>query len=131
MKVRQALLHGRVVVEAEGDDVKQLWKQLGQAADAFEADSACGACGSANIRLNCRTVDKFDYYEIKCVDCGAELSFGQRMDGGLFPKRKDDDGRSLGSNGWRKYQAKALEPTAVFSDGSPAPPVPPGARRRE
>jgi hypothetical protein len=54
---------------------------------------------SPEIRPNCRTVDGFDYYSLRCLACGAELSFGQRKDGsGLFPKRKTDDGAPAGES---------------------------------
>src|SRR5215469_8582217 len=99
MKARLALLHGRLAVEVDASDPKDLFRQLGQMAEVFEADAACGACGSEAIRPNCRSVDNFDYYALRCNACGAELSFGQRKDGGLFPKRQDGEGRLLAHGG--------------------------------
>ena len=51
-----------------------------------------------------RTVEGNDYFELKCTDCGAVLSFGQHKKGGtLFPKRKDESGW-LKNKGWHKWQ---------------------------
>ena len=58
-------------------------------------------------------MDSFDYYSLRCSSCGAELAFGQRKDGGLFPRRKDDAGNYLEDNGWRRYKAqRAVEASA-------------------
>jgi hypothetical protein len=32
-----------LVIEVEGNDPKELFKQLGQMADTFETDTSCGA----------------------------------------------------------------------------------------
>jgi hypothetical protein len=115
MKARLALLHGRLVIEAEGVDVKTLFRELGAAAEILETDINCGCCGSADIRPNCRTIDNFDYYALHCNACGAELSFGQRRDGGLFVKRKDEHGKPLPDGGWRRWQQRAVEAPPLFS----------------
>ena len=109
MKARLALLHGRLIVEAEGTDPKVLFKELGAMAEVFEADVCCGACGSEAIRPNVRTVDGFDYYSLHCSQCHAELSFGQRRDGGLFAKRKHEDGKPLADGGWRRWQQRVID----------------------
>ena len=47
-----------------------------------------------------RTVDDNEYYELRCMDCGAKLAFGSmKKGGGLFPKRKDADGK-LATRQW-------------------------------
>jgi len=110
MTAKLSLLNRRLVIEAGANDPKELFKQLGQVAEIFEADTCCGACGSLEIRPNCRTVDSYDYYSLHCSACGAELTFGQRKDGGLFAKRKDDSGNCLEDNGWRRYKSqRAIE----------------------
>ena len=46
-----------------------------------------------------------DYYEMRCLSCGAALSYGQHKKGGtLFPKRKDENGNWLDNGGWQKWQ---------------------------
>lgn len=112
MKATLSLLNRRLVVTAEGADVKQMFRELGQMAEVFECDSQCGACGSLDIRPGFRSVDGFDYYSLCCSACGAQLSLGQRKDGGLFVKRKDEQGRPLPDNGWRKWQQRAIEAAA-------------------
>ena len=54
----------------------------------FTSEEKCGLCGSNNLRFVVRNVEGNDYYELRCVDCGALLAFGQHKKGGtLFPKR--------------------------------------------
>jgi hypothetical protein len=41
------------------------------------------------------------------MKCGARLSFGvHKKGGGLFPKRKDNEGNWLSDNGWVKWNPK-------------------------
>jgi hypothetical protein len=109
MIAKLSLLSRRLIIEAEAADVKTLFRELGSAADVFEADDHCQACGSEPIRPHCRTVDGLEYYSLKCTECQAELSFGQRKDGGLFAKRKDDLGHNLEDGGWKRWQHRAIE----------------------
>jgi hypothetical protein len=90
MTAKLTLLNRRMVVEAEGADAKSLFSELGMLAEILEADASCGSCGSAEIRPGCRVIDQFEYFFLHCSACGAELSFGQRREGGLFPKRKTE-----------------------------------------
>lgn len=92
--------------ELEGSGQKEVFKELALIQEIF-AEEKCGLCKSTNLKFVVRSVEGNDYYEIRCVDCGALLSFGQHKKGGtLFPKRKDDDGNRLPNNGWHKYQKK-------------------------
>lgn len=92
-------------IEVEAPDLKGLFAQISDAQDAFDAATKCGACGSPYIRFRHRVVDKFDFYSMNCSACGAELKFGQRMEGGgLFAKRKDEDMKPLPNGGWAKYE---------------------------
>ena len=116
MTAKLTLLSGRLLVEASGTDVKTLFRELGLMAEIFEADAACGACHSQEIRPSVRAVDGYEYYSLHCTICGAELSFGQRRDGsGLYPKRKTDDGSPLPDGGWRRYQQRAIDAPAFPS----------------
>jgi hypothetical protein len=116
MTARLSLLNRRLIVEASGADPKSLFRELGLLAEIFEADAACGACHSQEIRPSCRIVDGYEYYSLHCTICGAELSFGQRKDGtGLFAKRKTDDGAPLPDGGWRRYQQRAIDAPASSS----------------
>jgi hypothetical protein len=57
-----------------------------------------------------RENDGNEYYEIRCVDCGAKLAFGaNKKGGGLFPRRKDAEGNWLPDNGWTKWNPKTKQ----------------------
>lgn len=89
--------------ELEGAGQKELFKELATIQEIF-GEEKCGHCGKPNIRYLVRNVEDNNYYELKCQDCGAVLSFGQHKKGGtLFPKRKDDEGNYIPNKGWYKW----------------------------
>lgn len=90
--------------ELEGSGQKEIFKELATIQEIF-GEEQCGVCKKSNIKYVVRTVDDNDYYELRCNDCGAVLSFGQHKKGGtLFPKRKDEKNNWLPNNGWHKWQ---------------------------
>tara|TARA_R110000824_G_C15101538_1_gene666328 strand:- start:531 stop:860 length:330 start_codon:yes stop_codon:yes gene_type:complete len=102
------LIHsiGRTTVEFESDTVKDAFAQLSTFQEVFGEDK-CGKCGSDNLRFVVRENDGNSYYEIRCQDCGAKLSFGaNKVGGGLFPRRKDAEGGWLPDKGWQKWNPK-------------------------
>ena len=89
--------------ELEGSGQKEIFKELALIQEIFGEDK-CGLCNKNNLKYIVRNVDGNDYYEIKCNDCNAVLSFGQHKKGGtLFPKRKDDDNNYMPNKGWHKW----------------------------
>lgn len=89
--------------ELEGSGQKEIFKELAVIQEIF-GETHCGMCKSENLRFVVRNVDDNDYYELRCVDCGAILAFGQhKKNGTLFPKRKDKDGNYMKNKGWHKY----------------------------
>jgi hypothetical protein len=103
MKAHLKGLGGRLVVEVEAANVKELFKGLAEVQEILDADQVCGACNSTAIRFNVRTVEKYTYFELKCESCHAALAFGQKQDGeGLYPKRKKD-GVELANRGWGRF----------------------------
>ena len=93
-------------VEFDGESVKDIWNQLAVFQEVFGEDT-CGKCGSSNLRFVVRENDGNQYYELRCNDCGAKLSFGvNRTGGGLFPRRKSADGEWLPDRGWQKWNPK-------------------------
>jgi hypothetical protein len=55
-----------------------------------------------------------------CTDCTAALTFSQYRDGGgLFLKRRDDDGKPLQNGGWKIWRpaASTAAPVAVAAGG--------------
>jgi len=88
-------------VNAEGQ--KELFKELSSIQEIF-GESKCGMCNKDNIKFSVRTVESNDYFEMRCTDCKAVLSYGQHKKGGtLFPKRKDDNNNYLKNNGWHVW----------------------------
>jgi hypothetical protein len=96
-------INDKLRVELEATGQKEIFKELCLIQEIF-AEDKCGLCQSSNLRFVVRNVDGNDYYELRCIDCGAILSFGQHKKGGtLFPKRKNEDGSYLPDKGWHKW----------------------------
>jgi len=109
MKLNYTTKNGRISVELEGDAQTDIWEKLANFQEIFE-ETACGKCGSENLRFVTRQ-DKEDnkYYELRCLEkgCRARLSYGcHKKGGGLFPKRKDEQGTWKGNNGWTVWNAE-------------------------
>ena len=103
--------------EVEGDTPKALFKNVAEVQEIFGADTRCGNCRKANLHFRVRTVDDNDYFELLCLDCFATLSFGQHKNGkGLFPKRKDADGKPLPNRGWTVWAGKGKAKKAGAED---------------
>lgn len=99
----------RLSFEIEGEGQKEVFKGLATVQEIFGEDK-CGLCSCNAIRFVVRNVEDNDYYEMRCNDCGAVLSFGQHKKGGtLFPKRKDDEGNWLPNKGWHKWQKEQTQ----------------------
>ena len=75
MKVNYKTINGRLSVELEGDSQRDIFQEIARFQEVFE-ETVCGKCGSDNIRFVVRNVDDNLYYELRCADCGAKLSFG-------------------------------------------------------
>lgn len=110
-KVHYRSRNGRLVFEITGGSPKDIFEGIADVQDVFEADEKCGCCNSDNIRFNVREVTKgpktFKYFELRCLECWAQLQFGQNQDmKGLFPKRRDENGNSMKNRGWFKYNAQ-------------------------
>lgn len=89
--------------ELEASGQKEIFKELALIQEIF-SEAKCGMCNKTSIKFVVRSVEGNDYHELRCVDCGAILSFGQHKKGGtLFPKRKDDSNNYLPHNGWHKW----------------------------
>lgn len=103
MKLRYKV-NNKLEFELEGDGQKEIFKELAAVQEIF-GEEKCGLCGSQNLKFVVRNVDGNDYYELRCMDCGAILAFGQHKKGGtLFPRRKDDQNNWLPNKGWHKWQ---------------------------
>jgi hypothetical protein len=105
---------GRFEVEVDGKDTKDCFAQIASSTEVF-GNSVCGACDSTRTIPIVREHDGNHYHEMKCMDCGASLAFGQKkQDQSLFPKRKGKDGSYLENGGWLRWkdhkQEREVEP---------------------
>ena len=117
MKCVYKSTNGRIAFEVTGETVKEVFEQIGSIQEVFDAESACGACGKPDIKFLVRHVQDYVYYELQCKSCGARFSFGQnKKGGGLFPKRKDQDGSVIPNRGWVKFQPQG-EARATGDEG--------------
>ena len=99
-------LSDKLQFEVEGEGQKEIFKEIASIQEIF-GETKCGMCGSENIKFVVRVVEDNEYYELRCMDCGATLAFGQHKKGGtLFPKRKDEIGDYMPNRGWYKWQGK-------------------------
>ena len=114
MEAQLKLASGKLIFKVNGETPKDLFKSIAALQEVFEAESACGCCQSDDIRFQARQVDDYDFYEMVCRSCFARFQFGQaKKGGGLFPKRKDEDGNYLPNNGWARYQKQEMQSAPV------------------
>ena len=102
---------GSLSFEVEGETQRAVFKEIASFEEVF-GENTCGKCSSENVRCVVRENDGNEYFEMRCLDCGAKLGFGvHKKGGGLFPRRKDADGKYLSNGGWQKWnaQTKSLE----------------------
>ncbi len=106
MKVNYTTNNNKISVEIEGDSHRDIFEQVSRFQEVFE-QGTCGKCSSEDIKYVVRTVEDNQYFELRCANCAARLSFGaNKKGGGLFPRRKDSDGSWLPDSGWVKWNAK-------------------------
>ena len=106
LKVKYTPFPG-MLVEVEGRDLAEIFKELGPVQEVLHNDT-CGKCGGKRIRLVHRLADgKHDVYELMCetpgnnkIPCGAKLSLGKSSEGNLFPRRYEQEKGS--DNKWKK-----------------------------
>ena len=108
MKIKYTTHNQRMTIEFEAGSHKAIWKQLASFEEVFE-ETTCQKCKSGNVRHILRKARKndkeYEYYELRCADCGAKLAFGILDDGSdnLFPKRRNEEGGVKGEKGWVKW----------------------------
>ena len=108
-KLNYTTANGRISAEFEADTQREFFAQIARFQEVFE-ESKCGKCGSENLIFVTREVDGNMYYELRCKDCYAKLAFGShKVGGGLFPKRKDPNGKVMGDNGWVRWNPETKQ----------------------
>jgi hypothetical protein len=110
MKLVARTNDGRFEAEFEGT-FQEVFEQVAEFHEVFGENQCVGPDGKVydDVVYKVRT-DKDDnkYYEKVCMNPGEakyrRLAFGcNKKGGGLFPKRRDADGKFVGWNGWGKY----------------------------
>jgi hypothetical protein len=80
--------NSRITFEVTGETQKEIFRQISDLQEVFEAYDTCGLCNSTRIVYRTRTVEGNDFFELACLDCSAEMPYGQHKQGGtLFPKQ--------------------------------------------
>src|SRR5258708_5720082 len=77
MKVTYSSPNGRIRFEQDGLDRKKAFEFVACVQELFE-EPCCGLCLLANIQCRVREYEGNKYYNLVCVDCGAQADFGQR-----------------------------------------------------
>lgn len=105
---------GRLMLECEAADIKDLFRAVGRLQDAFDSDQDCGACHSTDIKFRVRSQGGFEFYELHCNACRADLAFGiQKGTESLYAKRfAEKGGGRLPNNGWIVYNGPTGEQNA-------------------
>lgn len=114
MKCTRTLKNG-LIFEIDADTEVDLFRQIAKLEETF-GEVSCGACSKTNIKPQVRNVttgegkamEEFEYFEMRCLDCGAALSYGLHKKGGtMFPHRKDENGKyDPKQRGWKKFVVK-------------------------
>ncbi len=104
MKVLYKSSSGRFTIEVEGTLETELYRQMADFENSvFEGDIVCGMteCGG-KTRFNVREHDGNDYFEKKCLKCGATLPLHQsKKNKGKLYRKWDDQ--------WKRWANKAKE----------------------
>jgi hypothetical protein len=112
MKAQYTTRNGRYTFEVEGSTHVELFKAIAEIQEIYEG-LTCTYNGksSDDVILRVRTVEDNDFLEAVCISDeptlrNARLSFGQaKKGGGIFPKRKNEDGSFNKNSGWKKWNA--------------------------
>jgi len=84
---------GKFQIQVTGKTEEDLFEQVSFWA---ELPCECGKCKSKNIvpqhRRTGNGKDIYDFYELRCNDCRATYSCGQKKEGGLYPRGHKDTG---------------------------------------
>lgn len=124
--------------EFEAADTRDIVEHLSKLDNVFGTDNICGMCQSTNIRWvvqeHTKNGETNTYREKRC-ECKARLKYGsRRVDGELFPRKKDAQGRVIDHDGWERWEgsnsygeAPQYAPPAGESQVESYPPPPSAA----
>jgi hypothetical protein len=88
MKVTTTKAIGANAIEVSFDakDAKELITVVGELAFLDRIPNNCNECDSTNLTLGHREAKGYDFYEAKCLGCGASLKIGESKAGPMFIK---------------------------------------------
>lgn len=105
MKCSYTTLNGKLVVDLEVANTKELVEELAAIQDVCE-EKECAECKGKDFRFVTRLVGDDKYYEIMCKKCNFKLGFGQpkKGKGNLYPRRYNHKTKQpIGKWGWHKF----------------------------
>lgn len=78
---------GGFTIDHDASDLQECFGFLGACQELFGAAEVCQNCGKTDIRPKHRhTKGGCEFYSLECRGCKWEFKFGQRKEGGLYPK---------------------------------------------
>lgn len=90
---------GDVMLEVTADSPKALVSELSAYSEVL-VHQTCGNCKGTSVRHEHRLAKGYEFYGMRCLDCGAKLDFGQHKEGGtLFAKTGE---------GWQVYRSESV-----------------------
>lgn len=88
-------VNDRATIQVEANSPIDAIEQIGHYVMILSM-TTCGACQSKNVHPDHQNRAGYDFYSMRCHDCGSEFSFGQHRDRDtLFPKT---------DKGWHRFQ---------------------------
>lgn len=122
MKMTYTTPNGRMSFECEVTHAKQAFEVAAKISALFE-EPDCGCCHTAHIQPEVRHVKDYVYYSLRCMECQAQLAFGQNKDSkGLFAKRWDQDNKvEMPNRGWFIWKPDPDKERAPASGSSAEP----------
>ncbi len=108
MQIERMLPDGRTKFIMDAASPKEAFIKLALVDELFN-ERACGCCKSTEIKFQNRKVTNGSYLEMKCMKCGAALSYGQNKEGGgIFVKKWDSQSKcEVPNGGWVVYNREA------------------------
>ena len=106
-------------IEVDAGSTMEAMEALSEYLEVF-SQARCLVCNEENVvpvhrKAESRDGKKYDFYEMKCLKCGAKLEFGQSMEGKLFPRRKNKDNSYRENMGWFQWEGTQAESQAEAS----------------
>ncbi len=106
---------GRFTISVESQNLKSVHAFC----DVYgRVPQQCGLCKSQNIHPYTKSPKGNDYVGVRCADCGAELNFHQKKEGGYYLRYDDQWDRY---DGGQKTADNSTQQNAEQSANQPGP----------